>query len=94
MKNRFVFASLFILMLSSCDKKEAQRPEPHLELGQDMQFIGSDAARTYVITGYRRTYQGPVDKDWNNQDYIVFVYINNLNDVKDATIHRNSVLKQ
>jgi hypothetical protein len=87
----FVFVCLG---LDSCMEKPKSNPEPHLELGQEISFPGSSPDKSYLIIGYKRNYEGPVEKEWNNQDYVVFIYINDNNDVKQATIHKISVLKR
>jgi hypothetical protein len=89
-----VFITLIALCLNSCVEKPKSNPEPHLELGQEISFPGSSPDKSYLIIGYRRNYDGPVEKEWNNQDYVVFIYINDNNDVKQATIHKISVIKR
>ena len=80
-------------LLLAC-KPERTPPEPHLVLGQKILFNGSDPDKTYVIIGYRHKLEGTTDKIWNNHDYIVFLYINDTNDVKEAVIHKNAIIKQ
>jgi hypothetical protein len=83
------------IMISSCQtQNKVSAPEPHLELGQRISFQGSNPEKSYIIIGYRKDLNSKVDKDWANQEYIVFVYINDHNDVKEATIHKNSITKQ
>lgn len=88
------FVVLLFALFPSCTEKKYLRPEPHLEMGQEISFPGSSPDKSYIIIGYKRNYDGPVEKEWSNQDYIVFIYINDLNDVKKAAIHKNSVIKK
>jgi hypothetical protein len=90
----FFYFSFIILFISSCVEKKRLNPDPHLELGQEISFPGSSPDKSYLIIGYKRNFEGPIEKDWNNQDYIVFIYINDNNDVKQGTIHKISVIKR
>lgn len=91
---RILAALLMSLIFFGCQPKERLVPEPHLELGQKVTFVGSEPEETYVIVGYRELYESETQKDWNSQDYIVFVYITDQNEVKEGTVHRNSIMKK
>ena len=91
MKN-FLLPILFFFMLS-CDKPE-QRPEPHLELGQRISFVGGDPEADYVVIGYRNLLESKTDAKWNNQNYIVFIYVDKNDQVQQATVHKNAILKR
>ncbi|HYG37800.1 MAG TPA: hypothetical protein VD908_04240 [Cytophagales bacterium] len=90
----FLIVFICVVAFSGCKEKKELHPEPHLEMGQEISFPGCAPNKSYIIIGYKKNYEGPVEKDWNNQDYVVFIYINELNDVKEATIHKNSLLKK
>ena len=94
--NKILYALAFSLMLLSCDTKSTayQGPEPHLELGQKVTFMGGDLESDYVIVGYKSDYDGKIEKIWREQDYIVFIYTNAQNDIKEGTVHVNSVIKK
>ncbi len=80
--------------LWACQGQEARVPEPHLELGQRIFFVGGQPEQTYVVAGYRHYLEDKTEKDWQDQEYIVFTYINQQGDVKEATVHRNAILKR
>lgn len=91
---------LLVLMLAgmavACDPVSGGEEDfapAHLVLGQRLKFLGSSPETTYLIVGYRDTYEGTIDNTWKNQEYIVFTYINDLNNVGTGTIHLNSVIK-
>jgi hypothetical protein len=90
----FFYFFLIVFSLASCSEKKKSNPEPHLELGQEISFPGSSPDKSYLIIGYKRNFEGPIEKEWNNQDYVVFIYINDNNDVKQGTIHKISVIKR
>lgn len=90
----FNLVIIILFVLVGCVEKKQLHPEPHLEMGQEISFPGSSPDKSYIIIGYKKNYEGPVEKDWGNQEYIVFIYVNDLNDVKEATIHKNSLLKR
>jgi hypothetical protein len=86
---------IIVLLLLSCKPHgDYEHPEPTLELGQLANFHGADPNRSYIIIGYRHYLESKTDKYWDDHAYIVFLYINDSHDIKQAVIHRNSVLKQ
>ena len=93
MKN-YILLFLLLFCLWGCNNPEGGVPDPHLELGQRISFVGSDPEKTYVIVGYRQLLEDKTEKEWGNQAYIVFSYTNNRGDIKVAAIHRNAVLKK
>lgn len=78
----------------ACEGKETKAPEPHLELGQRISFVGGTPNKTYVIVGYRHYLEDKTDKSWQDQAYIVFAYTNSQEEIKVAAIHRNAILKR
>ena len=93
--NKIFYTIAVSLLLLSCNpKKQVSGPEPHLELGQKVTFMGGNPESDYVIVGYKSDYDGKIEKQWNDQDYIVFVYTNAQNDIKEGTVHVNSVIKK
>ncbi|MCC5920333.1 MAG: hypothetical protein LAT68_13880 [Cyclobacteriaceae bacterium] len=94
MKN-LLLALSFLLTILSCTEGQVDygSPEPHLELGQTVIFTGSDPLVTYVIVGYRHQLESATQKEWEKQDYVVFLYRNDNRDLKTAAVHRNAVLK-
>lgn len=80
--------------LWACEGENTKNPEPHLELGQRISFVGGEPEKTYVITGYRHYLEDKTDKSWQDQAYIVFSYTNDQGDIKVATVHRNAILKR
>ncbi len=91
---RIVFILLSIVLLTACESRKPLEPEPHLELGQLATFMGCDPTRSYIIIGYREFLEGKTEKQYTGQDYIVFLYINDLHDIKQGVIHKNSVIKR
>lgn len=93
---KYLYAILIMLVLSSCQSETSSIvvPEPHLELGQKVTFVGGNAQSDYVIVGYKSDYAGKIEKNWRDQDYIVFIYTNAQNDIKEGTVHVNSVVKK
>lgn len=92
---RSLYAALFAGLLLSCEPtKTYSGPEPHLELGQKVIFVGGNLENDYVIVGYKENFDGRIEKRWRDQDYIVFVYTNAQNDIKEGTVHVNSVIKR
>lgn len=90
---------LLILMVASlgvaCEPvASAEEAAPaHLVLGNRLKFLGSSPETTYLIVGYRNEYEGTIEKAWKGQEYISFMYINDLNEVGTGTVHINSVVK-
>ncbi len=93
---KYLYAILITLVLSSCQSEKSRNvvPEPHLELGQKVTFVGGNIESDYVIVGYKTDYAGKIEKVWKDQDYIVFIYTNAQNDIKEGTVHVNSVVKK
>ena len=90
---------LFTLFLSflffTCQIKQENTvpPEPEIELGQLATFLGADPDRSYIIIGYREELESKTERHYHGQEYIVFLYINDVHDIKQAVIHKNSVIK-
>lgn len=93
MKN-IVLVLFLVCLLSRCNTPSSELPEPHLELGQRITFVGAEPEKTYVVVGYRHLLEDKTDKKWNNHDYIVFTYSNDQGDINVAVIHRNAILKR
>jgi hypothetical protein len=91
---KFVVVACLLSSMLACQGQEYKAPEPHLELGQRISFVGGQPDKTYVIAGYRHYLEDKTEKNWQDQAYIVFFYTNNQGDIKVATIHRNAVLKR
>lgn len=92
---RFFYTAVVAGLLLSCEPaKNYSGPEPHLELGQKVIFVGGNLDNDYVIVGYKENFDGRIEKHWRDQDYIVFVYTNAQNDIKEGTVHVNSVIKR
>lgn len=93
---KYLYVFLITLTLSAChsEKTRTAVPEPHLELGQKVTFVGGDLESDYVIVGYKSDYAGEIEKTWSDQEYIVFIYTNAQNDIKEGTVHVNSVVKK
>ncbi len=91
---KIILALLVTGMLWGCGSTETKPPEPHLELGQRISFVGAEPEKTYVIVGYRHFLEDKTDKHWQNHEYLVISYINDQGDMKTGTIHKNSVLKR
>lgn len=85
---------LLLMAIWSCNGGEEKSPDPHLELGQRIFFVGGPPEKTYVVIGYRQLLEDKTDKNWNDHDYIVFSYANDQGDIKEAVIHRNAILKK
>ena len=82
-------------LASSCETKSgAIKVPPHLELGQNLVFEGGEPGRAYIVVGYRNELESGTEKTYRGQDYIVFSYINNNHDIKQAVIHQNSIQKK
>jgi len=92
MKILFVYL-VFIFSLISCQSK-VLRSEPHLELGQKITFVGGISDTDYVLIGYRDQLESNTEDTWNEQNYVVFVYLNKDEELKQGIIHRNAILKK
>ncbi|NMM49364.1 hypothetical protein [Marinigracilibium pacificum] len=93
---RYIFLTLFtVLILTSCniDSSSNGHPEPPLELGQVTLFNGLDN-RPYVVVGYRDSYEGKTSKEWDEQEYVVFIYQDDEHKINEAVIHRNALIKK
>jgi hypothetical protein len=84
---------LIISLLFACHNPTTS-PEPHMELGQKISFVGGNPQTDYVIIGYRDQLESKTESLWNNQSYLVFIYLNDNDEVKQAVIHRNAILKK
>jgi hypothetical protein len=93
MCKNLMYILFFAFIATSCVVESNRVPEPHLELGQKINFPGANPEKSYIIIGYREDLESKSEKNWRNQDYIVFLYVNDVNDVKEAVIHKNSILK-
>lgn len=89
-----LMVSVILVLGSGCGSSAPDNPEPHLELGQRISFVGGEAEKTYVVVGYRHLLEDKTDKKWNSHDYIVFSYSTDQGAIKVATIHRNAILKK
>ena len=76
---------------SSGDKGQ---PEPHLELGQRITFVGADPQKTYLVAGYREQFEDKTDSNWSKQAYIVFTYFDDNGDYVQGIVHKNAILKE
>lgn len=85
-------AMLAIACEPTASSNEEEAPA-HLVLGNPLKFLGSSPETMYLIVGYRRTYDGRIEEIWKDQDYIAFIYINDLNEINTGTVHLNSVVK-
>lgn len=83
-----------VLLMAACESQQTKVPEPHLELGQRISFVGGEAEKTYVVIGYRQLLEDKTEKNWNDHAYIVISYTNNNGDIKEAAVHRNAILKR
>lgn len=92
MKTLSIFL-IYILFLFSCNSQIA-RPEPHLELGQKISFVGGTSETDYVIIGYREQLESKTEDTWKDQNYLVFVYLDKNEELKQGVIHRNAILKK
>lgn len=91
---QYLVAAFLLFGLWSCENQDNKAPEPHLELGQRISFVGGEADKTYVVAGYRHYLEDRTDKNWQDHAYIVFSYTNDRGDVKIAAVHRNAILKR
>ena len=92
---RILCFSCLLLMGISCNSAgEKGQPEPHLELGQRISFVGGNPAKTYIVAGYREQFEDKTDKSWNKQAYIVFTYFNDQGDFMQGIVHKNAILKE
>ncbi len=91
---RLLSICCLLLMGIGCNSSQSsEQPEPHLELGQRVTFVGGDPAKTYVVAGYREQFEDKTDKDWSKQSYIVFTYFDNQGDYVQGVVHKNAILK-
>ncbi|HAA17072.1 MAG TPA: hypothetical protein DCE41_37310 [Cytophagales bacterium] len=92
---KLVLVLMVAFMAVACEPAGggAEEAPAHLVLGNRLKFLGSSPETTYLIVGYRGNYEGKVEKRWKNQEYITFIYINDLNEVGTGTVHVNSVVK-
>lgn len=93
MKN-FVLSIFFCSFTFFGCQSQVSRPEPHLELGQRISFVGGNGETEYVLIGYRDQLESKTEDLWNDQNYLVFVYLNNDDELKQGIIHRNAILKK
>jgi hypothetical protein len=92
---KILVAFAFPLIFSACQKQgNTVQPEPEIELGQLASFLGCDPERSYIIIGYRNELESKTESSYHGQEYIVFLYINDNHDIKQAVIHKNSVIKR
>ena len=93
---RLLFFGLALLLLgSACEsRKTPLKVPPHLELGQRLIIEGGEAGRSYIVVGYREQAESVTEKTYYGQEYIVFTYINDIHDIKQAVIHENSIQKK
>lgn len=91
----FLFCLLSAALLAGCNSTSQQaQPDPHLELGQRIVFVGGNAEKTYIVAGYRQQYEDKTEADWRKHQYIVFTYFNDQGDFQQGVVHRNAILKQ
>ena len=90
----YILVLLVTVSILSCGRTETKVPEPHLELGQRISFVGGEPEKTYVVVGYRHLLEDKTDKRWSDQEYIVISYHDNQGEIKVAPIHRNAILKR
>lgn len=90
----YILVLLVAVSVLSCDKSESKVPEPHLELGQRISFVGGEPEKTYVVVGYRHLLEDKTDKRWSDHDYLVVSYHDNQGEIRVAAIHRNAILKR
>lgn len=92
---RLLSIGLLLLIGVGCTSQEAKnQPEPHLELGQRITFVGGDPAKTYLVAGYREQFEDKTDKEWSKQAYIVFTYFDKQGDYGQGVVHKNAILKE
>jgi len=94
MKKILVVIALTAIFAACQTKGDSVRPEPEIELGQLATFLGADPDRSYIIIGYREELESKTERHYHGQEYIVFLYINDLHDIKQGVIHKNSVIKR
>ena len=93
---KLILVLMVAFMAVACEPTSGGADEiapAHLVLGNRLKFLGSSPETTYLIVGYRQNYEGRVEKKWKSQEYITFIYINDLNEVGTGTVHVNSVVK-
>ena len=90
----YILVLLVAVSILSCGRTETKVPEPHLELGQRIAFVGGEPEKTYVVVGYRHLLEDKTEKRWSDQEYIVISYHDDQGEIKVATIHRNAILKR
>lgn len=93
MRNIVTVLLLSILIFAFSCEPAHKAPEPHLELGQKISFPGANDEKSYIILGYRDEADGETSRFYHDQAYIVFIYVNDQEDVKQGIIHKNAVLK-
>lgn len=92
---RLLCISCLLVLSFSCNSSESKnQPEPHLELGQRISFVGSHPDKAYVVAGYREQFEDKTDKNWSKQPYIVFTYFNDQGDFMQGIVHKNAILKK
>ena len=100
MKSILILVIPLFIIVSACENHSAQAqkapmvPDPSMELGQLASFHGFDPDRSFVIVGYRDELESETSKVWNDQAYLVFLYTNDEQEINEAVIHRNSLLKK
>ncbi|EMR04387.1 hypothetical protein [Cesiribacter andamanensis] len=91
----FLYCLLSLLLVAACNSStQEQQPEPHLELGQRIVFVGGNPDKTYIVAGYRQEFEDKTDTNWSKHQYIVFTYFNDQGDFQQGVVHRNAILKQ
>lgn len=92
---RVLFICCMLFIGFGCNSTpNTNQPEPHLELGQRISFVGGNATKTYVVAGYREQFEDKTETKWNKQAYIVFTYFNDQGDFVQGVVHRNAILKE
>lgn len=90
-----LFSLALLLLSSSCESgKVPLKVPPHLELGQQLIIEGGEPGKSYTVIGYREQAGSVTEKTYYGQEYIVFTYINDIHDIKQAVIHENSIKKK
>ena len=92
--NDILFIFLMAGLLIGCKNKSQSLPEPHMELGQRINFVGAETEKIYVVIGYRHLLEDKTEKEWKDHDYIVFSYANDQGEIKVAATHRNAILNK
>jgi hypothetical protein len=85
---------LMAVMLSCNSSQNDSPPEPHLELGQRITFVGANPEKVYLVAGYRNQLEDKTDTNWNKQGYIVFTYFDDQGDYVQGVVHKNAILKR